>query len=37
MNLRVHNPEVAGNQIATHEFETRFISGERQVLSLIHI
>ncbi len=31
MNLRVHNPEVAGNQIATHEFETRFISGERQV------
>ncbi|MCI9279740.1 MAG: hypothetical protein HFJ02_02955 [Bacilli bacterium] len=31
MNLRVHNPEVAGIQIATHEFETRFINGERHV------
>ncbi len=31
MNLRVHNPEVARIQITTHEFETHFINGERQV------
>ena len=34
MNNRVHNPKVAGIQIASDEFEASLINGERQIVDL---